>query len=118
MACKYGFYDSEILNLHFIIDRVDARNPFEESGVNKEYAVRPNLMEDIKVTGGIEFLDTPYSMRTPSHSFTPSYTPSYYREPSIRYENIWKKLLTLLGNKIIIKWNWRIFLLMWGDVRE
>ncbi len=84
MACKYGFYDSEILNLTFIIDRVDARNPNEISGKNQEYAERPDLMGEIKVTGGIEFLDTPYSMRTPSHTFTPSYTPSYYREPSIK----------------------------------
>jgi len=86
MACKYGFLDSEILNLHFIIDRVDAlRDPNQQkAGVNIEFAQRPDLMGDIKVTGGIEFLDTPYSIRTPSHAFTPSYTPSYYREPSIK----------------------------------
>jgi len=86
MSCKYGYLDSDILELHFIIDRVEElRDPNMKAGIGAEYAERPNILETTKVAGAIEFLDTPYSLgRTPSHAFTPSYTPSYYREPSTR----------------------------------
>jgi hypothetical protein len=69
MTAKEGFVESEILELHLEIDpTADSKAWLQIQG---EMAQRPELQNEIKPAGIVDFLDTPYSQRTPSYQYTP-----------------------------------------------